>query len=190
MFFSYNFFHLTGLKIKNTENLNPKKFYNKLLINKIKINDFELKNNTTKWKIDILPQILKIDILANQIGEFINLGNLLKTDILVGTTRNSCLGLKFLEKNQIYIPNTILKEYIRKIIIKRNRVIAILKKDVQKDKYEEITYISNNLDINSFYDYIRRIDKINLEKVLKNNKINLELLNTKNIDKKTEENVK
>lgn len=61
---------------------------------------------------------------------------------------------------------------------------------MQKDKYEEITYISNNLDINSFYDYIRRIDKINLEKVLKNNKINLELLNTKNIDKKTEENVK
>lgn len=71
----------------------------------------------------------------------------LKTDILVRTTRNSCLGLKFIEKNQIYVPNAVLKEDIRKITTKRNKIIAILKKDLRQNKYEKITYIAKNANI-------------------------------------------
>lgn len=107
MFLSYHFLHLTGLKIVNSQKLNSKTFYSKLLSGKIKIQDFEFKNNLTKWKLEILPQIIKIEQLANQVGEFSHSGILLKTDVLVGTTRNAILGLKFISKNKIYVPNTI-----------------------------------------------------------------------------------
>lgn len=67
---------------------------------------------------------------------------MLKTDVLVGTTRNAILGLKFISKNKIYIPNTILKEDIRKITHKRNRIIAIMKKDLREERYSEFTYMN------------------------------------------------
>lgn len=67
---------------------------------------------------------------------------MLKTDVLVGTTRNAILGLKFISKNKIYVPNTILKEDIRKITHKRNRIIAIMKKDLKEERYSEFTYMN------------------------------------------------
>ena len=67
---------------------------------------------------------------------------MLKTDVLVGTTRNAILGLKFISKNKIYVPNTILKEDIRKITHKRNRIIAIMKKDLREERYSEFTYMN------------------------------------------------
>ena len=67
-------------------------------------------NNINKQKYEIIKQLhqyaKEIDVLANQIGDFMRIGNLLKTDILIGTTRNVCLGLKFLENKKIYVPNT------------------------------------------------------------------------------------
>lgn len=92
----------------------------------ININDFQFKNNISKWKLEILPQIIKIEKLANQIGIFANSGKLLKTDILVGTTRNSCLGLKFIEKNQIYVPNTVSLKIDIEEITKVDNAINII----------------------------------------------------------------
>lgn len=141
MFKKENFFHLTGLKLKN-ENISSALFYEICLNHKLSIKDFEFKNNLTKWKLEILPQIIKIEQLANQVGEFSHSGILLKTDVLVGTTRNAILGLKFISKNKIYVPNTILKEDIRKITHKRNRIIAIMKKDLKEERYSEFTYMN------------------------------------------------
>ncbi len=174
MFLSYNFFHLTGLKIINPQILNSKIFYQKLLKKQININDFQFKNNISKWKLEILPQIIKIEKLANQIGVFANSGKLLKTDILVGTTRNSCLGLKFIEKNQIYVPNTVLKEDIRKITTKRNRIVAILKENLRKSKYEKITYMAKNTNIETLFQNKELLSKIDVEKITKvDNVINI-----------------
>ncbi len=142
MFLSYHFLHLTGLKIVNSQRLNSKTFYSKLLSGKINIQEFEFKNNLTQWKLEILPQIIQIEQLANQVGEFCNSGILLKTDVLVGTTRNAILGLKFIFKNKIYVPNTILKEDIKKLVSKRNRIIAVMKKNLKEEKYSEFTYIN------------------------------------------------
>lgn len=174
MFLSYNFFHLTGLKITNSQILNSKIFYQKLLKKQININDFQFKNNISKWKLEILPQIIKIEKLANQIGVFANSGKLLKTDILVGTTRNSCLGLKSIEKNQIYVPNTILKEDIRKITAKRNRIVAIFKKDLKQSKYEKITYIAKSTNIKDLSKNNELLSKIAIERITKvDNAINI-----------------
>lgn len=172
MFLSYHFLHLTGLKIANSQRLNSKTFYSKLLRGKINIEDFEFKNNLTGWKLEILPQIIKIEQLANQIGEFNNSGISLKTDILVGTTRNAILGLKFISQNKIYVPNTILKEDIRKLTHKRNRIIAIMKKDFKEERYSEFTYINK---------------KISKELLLKNRELRLKISKEKEIQSKEKE---
>ena len=95
---------------------------------------------------------------------------MLKTDVLVGTTRNAILGLKFISKNKIYIPNTILKEDIRKITHKRNRIIAIMKKDLREERYSEFTYIKR---------------KIIMEKLQNNRALFLKLnqINRRNVNK-------
>ena len=150
MFKKENFFHLTGLNLKN-KNISSSLFYQSCLNHKLSVEDFEIKDRTTNLKLEIFPQIIKIELLANQIGEFINLGNLLKTDILVGTTRNAILGLKFIQKNDIYVPNTVLKEDIRKITTKRNKIIAILKKELKQKKYENFTYVSKSIEKKTLY---------------------------------------
>lgn len=173
MFKKENFFHLTGLKIKN-QNISSSLFYQMCLNHKLSLKDFEFKDKTTNLKLEILPQIIKIEKLANQIGAFANSGKLLKTDILVGTTRNSCLGLKFIEKNQIYVPNTVLKEDIRKITTKRNRIIAILKKDLRQNKYEKIPYIAKNANIKTLCQNKEVLLRIDIEKITKvDNAINI-----------------
>lgn len=171
MFKKENFFHLTGLKLKN-KNISPSLFYQACLNHKLSARDFEFKGKTTNLKLEIFPQIIKIELLANQIGRFSDSGNLLKTDILVGTTRNSCLGLKFVEKNQIYVPNTILKEDIRKITNKRNRVIAILKKDLRQKQYEKVTYIAQNTNIKMLNQNDEISAQIDLAKIIKVDKCN------------------
>lgn len=93
---------------------------------------------------------------------------------LVGTTRNSCLGLKVIEKNQIYVPNIVLKEDIRRIITKRNKIIAILKKDLRQNKYEEITYVAKNANIETLCPNKEISLKIDIGKITKvDNVINI-----------------
>ncbi len=170
VFYPYNFLHLTGLKIINSKILNSKDFYQKLLKNRIKPQDFEFKNNVSKWKLEAMPQIMKIDVLANQIGDFMRIGNLLKTDILIGTTRNVCLGLKFLENKKIYVPNTVLKEDIRKITSNRYRIIVILKKNIKEKKYENITYIHKNINLLDIFNKEEILDKIDIKNLYYKNK--------------------
>ena len=167
-----NFFHLTGLK--TNKNVSSSLFYQMCLNHKLKIKDFEFKNNVSKWKLEAMPQIMKIDVLANQIGDFLRIGNLLKTDILIGTTRNVCLGLKFIANKKIYVPNTVLKEDIRKITSNKNRIIVILKKNIKENKYENITYIHKNIDLLDIFNKEEILDKVDIKKLhYKNQKFDL-----------------
>lgn len=150
MFKKENFFHLTGLSLKN-KNISSSLFYQSCLNHKLSVEEFKIKNTITNLKLEVFPQIIRIELLANQIGEFSNSGNLLKTDVLVGTTRNAVLGLKFIQKNNIYVPNTVLKEDIRKITAKRNKIIAILKKDLKQKEYANFTYIAKNIEKKTLY---------------------------------------
>ena len=50
-------------------------------------------------------------------------------------------------KNNLYIPNTTLKEDIRNITNNRNKIIAILKKDKNNLLYDNITYLKQNYGI-------------------------------------------
>lgn len=126
----------------------------------------QYKETSKENRIEIIEVMFKKENFFHLTG--------LKTDILVGTTRNSCLGLKFIEKNQIYVPNTVLKEDIRKITTKRNKMIVILRKDLRQNKYEEITYIVKNANIETLCPNKEISLKIDIEEITKvDNAINI-----------------
>ncbi|MFR5683062.1 MAG: hypothetical protein ACLUD1_03130, partial [Clostridia bacterium] len=74
----------------------------------------------------------------------------------------------------VYVPNTALKEDIRKVVDNKAKIIAILKKDMTNNLYANITYlkqdyeikdilknqeITKNIDVNNIYSADRIVDK-------------------------------
>lgn len=143
------FYHLTGTNVydKNNKIVNSYKFYNLLKGNKINSMKIQPKNKTTYYKLDVLPQLMRIDRNANMIGEFIGNNLFLKTEKVAGNV-NACMGVvKNNSLENIYVPNTILKEDIRKITNEKNKIIGIMKKGINEGLYEEVTYLKNNYEV-------------------------------------------
>lgn len=161
-----NFYHLTGIKAtqKNGKELSANNFYDLLLKNRLNPNNITKKNNTTDLKLQVLQQLMYIDRAANMIGEYDEDKIILKTEKIAGNVK-ACMGFIKDKKMNIYIPNTALKEDIRQITTERNKIVAILKKDLKDELYKNITFIKKNYEI---------ID------ILKNNKIN-KILDIKNL---------
>lgn len=143
------FYHLTGVMAYDKDNklINSYKFYNLLNKNRISSMNIKIKNKTTYYKLNVLPQLMKIDRNANMIGEFVGNNLYLRTEKVAGNV-NACMGfIKNTKLESVYIPNTILKEDIRKITSNRNKIVGIMKKDINDELYEEITYLKNNYEV-------------------------------------------
>lgn len=142
--------HLTGVTIinENSKVLNSYEFYNLLKKGSITINKYKLKsrNDTMDLKLQVLPQLMKLDKMATMIGDFNNSNLYLQTKKIIGNV-NACMGFVKDTKTNLYVPNTTLKEDIRNITNNRNKIIAILKKDKNKLLYDNITYLKQNYRI-------------------------------------------
>ncbi|MCI8964795.1 MAG: hypothetical protein HFJ43_00275 [Clostridia bacterium] len=108
-----SFYHLTGIVVtnKNGKKLNSYEFYNNIKDNKITLNKYVIKSKdkTTDLKLQVLPQLMKIDRMANMIGDFTNYNIFLQTEKIVGNI-NACMGFIKATKQNVYIPNTVLKK--------------------------------------------------------------------------------
>ena len=195
MFFpTTSFYHLTGIKAYDLNNklINSYKFYKLLQAGGIDESKLKIKDNTTYYKLEVLPQLMKIDRMASMIGNFNGNSLLLQTNKLVGNV-NACMGFIKNEQN-IYVPNTALKKDIRDITNERKKIIAVLKKDINEKIYKNITYlkqkyqiisilqnqeVNKEIDINHLYSNDKFIDReicefminreiMNLKKNLKN----------------------
>lgn len=136
-----SFYHLTGINAYDSNNklLNSYKFYKLLQDGGIDESKLEAKNEKTYYKLEVLPQLMRIDKNANMIGNFTGHSLLLQTDKLIGNV-NACMG--FIKNEQsIYIPNTALKIDIRDIADDRKRIIAVLKKEINEKLYKNVTYL-------------------------------------------------
>ena len=137
------YLHLTGVDTK----LSAGTFYSKCIGNVLSFNDFSLKNDgTTELKLQILPLVFNPKKNYKIVGEYGNFKQLLRTDKLVGGV-HACLGL--VENGGYYVPNTTLREDIRKITEWNARVVMILEKGLNDAQYSEITYVAKNVDIDS-----------------------------------------
>ena len=80
-------------------------------------------------------------MIGNYIGPHLEL----YTEKVTGTT-TACLGL--IEKDNYYIPNSVLSEDIRSITPKPpGKIFAIFKKPIKSPLYTQLTYKSKNITI-------------------------------------------
>ncbi len=64
------------------------------------------------------------------------------------------------EEKGFYIPNTILNEDIRKLVVDGKRVVRVYRKDIGQKKYTEIVYEAKNIDCNMVNIDKEIVDKI------------------------------
>lgn len=101
-----NFKHLTGIKTK----LNSYEFYYRATNNRLRLNDFEYKDNTTALKIDNLIKAMTLNSYLKMIGDFRHNKIYLAIKKLAG---NNNLIIGFDEGENINYPKTLLKGDIR-----------------------------------------------------------------------------
>lgn len=86
-----------------------------LLKSRINYSKLVKKDNTTDLKLQVLPQLMKIDRIANMIGEYDVTKIFLQTDKIAGNI-NACMGFVRDKRLKLYVPNTALKKDIRQIL--------------------------------------------------------------------------
>lgn len=143
-FRAQNFLHFTGVIPR--KDLNANNFYRYALGKKLRETDFSFNDSyTSELKLRVLDTIMNIDTRARMIGNY-NCSKIdLFTEKITGTT-SACLGL--IQKNNIFIPNSVLSEDIRTLIPKPpGKIYAIFKKKIGAPYYTQLTYKKNNLEI-------------------------------------------
>lgn len=69
------------------------------------------------------------------------------------------MGFIFDSKISEYVPNTVIQEDIRDLVSNQVRVIAVYRKDINADYYDEITYIARGIDLTSIK-YPEKLQKL------------------------------
>lgn len=159
-----SYYHLTGINLYNKfgKLVNSYEFYDLIKFKRLNLQEYKIKNKdaTTDLKLQVLPQLMKIDRIASMIGNFSHNNMFLQTEKIAGNV-NACMGFIRDEKKKVYIPNTVLKKDIRDITEERGKIIAILKKNITDNLYKNVTYLKqnyqlseilNNKDINRIID--------------------------------------
>jgi hypothetical protein len=143
-----NFLHLTGLKV-TSEDINASVFYQRCIHKRLSINDFELSSDgTTELKLDVLPSLMCKNLSANMIGKHDSYKVKLYTEKLAGNVRG-CMGFVLDSKEKYNVPNTILRQDIRDLVFRPNRIILTYRKRIDENAYSEIVYAAKNYDWSS-----------------------------------------
>ncbi len=160
-FFDYNFLHLTGIRTTEmfmTEmkrelkegiihtNIPAVRFYEKYLDHRLTENDFEISDKgTTAMKLDVLPLVISKNLSANMIGDFSSTHPKLYTEKIAGG-KTAYIGFTLDAMSHKYVPNTVIKDDIRKNIINAVRVVTTYRKNRNEEKYSECVYVANKVD--------------------------------------------
>ena len=161
-----NFLHLTGVRLRKNNIKSSYHFYQKCIDNRLMEDDFEFaKDGSTRQKLDILEDIMKIKKNANMIGEFTDCGIKLYTEKVTGGTYG-CVGFVKDIRTGLNVPNTVLNKDIRDITKKPcEKVYAILSKQHRDSKYYLIEKLDKSIDIGKHI-FLKEIEnKLDREKL-------------------------
>lgn len=104
------------------------------------MNDFEFaKDGTTLLKLEVLPRLISKNLSATMIGDYNSRNPKPVTGKLAGSTA-ACIGFVTTGPADRYVTNTVLKIDIRDYINNQVRVLAVYRKSMDADLYEEATY--------------------------------------------------
>lgn len=158
-FYSYNYLHLTGLKLHNRfiqpdsisvgeqYEFTANAFFQRCLDHQLSPNDFDFsEDETTEKKLDVLPIIITKNLSAKMVGDYNNSRPKLFTEKLAGGVKG-CIGFIYNEAGFL-IPNTVLNVNIKDVIHEDLRVVATFRKSIGDIKYTEITYIAKKVQWN------------------------------------------
>lgn len=148
-FLKEHFKHFTGTKSR----LNAYEFFYRATNNRLRMDDFEYKDNTTALKIDNLIKATTLNQYCKMIGEYKKNKYYLSIEKISG---NNNLMIGFDKGENINFPKTLLKGDIRDYTCKTYRIVAIISKNIKEELYNNINYIAKNITI---------------DRILKNNKL-------------------
>lgn len=140
-----NFQHLTGLET-DPASITPSHFFQLCLDRRLRESDFEFaENGTADWKLEVLPRVFQKNLSANMLGIYNHSQPLLSTERIAGSV-SVCIG--FVRDGGVgrYIPNTVLKGDIRRLVYVPDRIIVTYRKSSKDNKYSEIVYTAKKLD--------------------------------------------
>ena len=135
-FLPRHFLHLTGVRFSGTSS----NFLRLCVEHKLSPKQISLAaNGTAEMKLQVLPEMVNIHKTARMIGSYDQSKVLLYTEKLVGSVRG-CMG--FVTEGDYYVPNTVLREDIRKISLGCKGVLAVFVKDIEQKIYTNASYCS------------------------------------------------
>ena len=143
-FLKTNYLHLTGLQYDGF----AWKFFDECIAGRI--SDKNLKNRSDgniRRKLEALPSMLESGFLnAKMIGASYKTGVMLSTDLLAGNVQ-ACMGFVTRKETaqETYVPNTVLKEDIRKVASNTFRVVAVCGKHMNDDTYSEVVFLAKDV---------------------------------------------
>ena len=140
-----NFLHLTGF-ILTDQTLTAGRFFQRCIDHRLSVDDFEFpEGEKSVLKLSVMPLLFEKNLSANMIGSFNGTGVQLYTEKIAGSVKG-CLGFVKDAGTGSYVPNTILREDIRKISYAPYRVIATYRKLKTETQYSECVYKAKKID--------------------------------------------
>ena len=161
-FLKEHFKYLTGVKT----NLNAYEFYYRAKNNRMRMKDFEYKDNTSVLKIDNLIKAMNLCSFSKMIGEFKH--NKVYVSVKKVTGNNNLI-VGFDEGENINYPKTLLKGDIRDYTQKVYRIIGILSKNLLDKKYNKLDYIAKKINVKRFISNNELKDLIDIDILNQNN---------------------
>lgn len=140
IFLPRNFTHLTGL---SPVGMTSDDFYKKAIKNKLTVNDFEFKDNTTNLKLHVLSILISHFKSSKMTGDYNESHSVLKVDKLIGTT-NFSLGFKK-DRSGYYVPASAMFDDVRNLVHTANQILAIYEKEKKAAKYSMIKYVAKGV---------------------------------------------
>ena len=140
-----NFLHLTGL-IVDKSTMPAQVFYQRCLAKRLSVSDFEIAaDGTTELKLEVLPQLVSTNLSARMIGNFFSNRVRLYTERIAGSV-HACMGFVTDLHGQKNVPNTVLKQDVRDITKRANRIVLTYRKAIEEELYTEIVYSAKKYD--------------------------------------------
>jgi len=155
-FLKEHFKHLTG----TISILNAYEFFYRAANNRLRIDDFEYKDNTTVLKLDNLIKAMTINQYSKMIGEYKKNKCYLSIQKISG---NNNLMIGFDEGENINYPKTLLKGDIRNYTCKVYRIVGIISKNIKEKLYKDVDYIAKNITIDRILKETKIKDKVEEE---------------------------
>lgn len=151
VFHRYNFLHLTGIRLNSSNVASAIHFYEKCLDSRLTENDFSFaKDGSTRQKLDILENMMRIKQNVIMIGDFTDRGPKLFTERAAGNVCG-CIGFVKDRNTRLNVPNTLLKKDIRDVIASpMQKVYVVISKSYKSEKYSIVEKQDKELNLNKY----------------------------------------